>query len=335
MWNRAKSEFNKYKKDIVWIIGFVVLFALLLPDKETIISTFNEIKGADLSWIILGNIFYYLTIPIYTLQILVLSKIKLNNWVTYKVQMSVLFINKFLPSAVCSFVMNSFYLERMGNKASQIASILSMQALTSSIPFTILFITAIIIGVARFNLSANLSIDLSSINWIKIIILILIVVLSIAFVLYSSEKIRRFIKNSIESFWDQFKDYRKRPKNVFLALMTGFVAPFFGVAVLYASGHSVGLEVTFIQAFLIYALATTMANLIPVPGGIGAAEAGLYAGFIFFGYPPSESMAASIIYRIITFWIPVFPGFYFFVNLRKDVLKGFSIKGKSKKTVKA
>jgi glycosyltransferase 2 family protein len=335
MWNRSISEFKRYKKDIFWIFVFAVLFAFLLPDKQTIINTLNEIKGADLSWIIIGSIFYYLTIPIYTIQILVLSKKKLNSWITYKVQMSVLFINKFLPTAVCSFVMNSFYLERMGNKASQIASILSMQALTSAIPFTILFITAIVIGISRFNLNSDLNVDLSSINWLKLAILLLIVILTIIFILYSSEKIRKFIKNSIESFWDQFKDYKNRPKSIFWALMTGFVAPFFGVAVLYASGHSVGLDVTFIESFLIYALATTMANLIPVPGGIGAAEAGLYAGFIFFGYPPAESMAASLIYRIITFWIPIFPGFYFFVNLRKNVLKGFSIKRRSKKTVKA
>lgn len=331
MLDRIVRELKKYKKDLLWIIAFLILFYFLLPDKETIITTLNEIKGADLTWIIFGNIIYYLTIPLYALQIFVLSKIKLNFWITYKVQMSVLFINKFLPTSISSFVMNSFYLEKVGSRAPQIASILSLQALTSSIPFILLFALAIIIGIFKYDLGSSLNVVFSDINLKKLIILLLIFILIFIFIYHSSETVKKYIKNSISSFWLQFKDYRNRPKSIFWALMTGFISPFFGVTVLYASGQSVGLELTFIQSFLIYALATTLSTLIPTPGGIGAAEAGLYAGFMMLGFPPGESMAATIIYRLITFWIPIFPGFYFFVNLKKSILKGFTLKKKKYK----
>jgi uncharacterized protein (TIRG00374 family) len=102
----------------------------------------------------------------------------------------------------------------------------------------------------------------------------------------------------------------------------------------------VGLDISFAQSFLIYTLGTTFANIVPIPGGVGAAEAGLYAGFTILGFPPAESMAAAIIFRIITFWIPGIPGFISFISLRKNVLKGFSInwkmpEKKNKKVVKA
>jgi uncharacterized protein (TIRG00374 family) len=239
--------------------------------------------------------------------------------------MAVLFINKFLPSSISSFAMNSFYLNRMGRKSSEIASVITMQGITSGIPFMILFALAILIGISKYNLTSHLGSSLEQVNWFRITVFVLVIILGIVFAIKSSAKLEKFLNKTVGSLWNQLKTFKDRPLNLFWALLTGLVAPLFGVSVLYASGHSVELNVTFIEAFLIYALGTTMANLIPGPGGIGAAEAGLYAGFTFFGYPGPESWAATLIYRIITFWIPTIPGLIFFINLRKDVLKGFSI----------
>lgn len=330
MLNKGFIELRKYKKDIFWTLIFLILFYFLLPDKEYIINTYNEIKDAELSWIVLGNVLFYLTIPLYAIQLFVLSKIKLNYWITFKVQMSVLFINKILPSSISSFVVNSFYLEEKGLKASQIASVISMKALTSSIPFTLLFIFAFIIGINQFNFSSSSfskDIDLS-----KIFLILISFILLFLFLIYRSSKLKKIILKSFLSFWEQFKSYKEKPINILIAGGTGFLAPLIGITVLLLSAKSVGIEISFVQSFLIYTLSTTLANAVPVPGGIGAAEAGLFAGFTFLGFSPAESMAAAVIYRLITFWIPFIPGFYFFLNLRKNVFKNFSIKEKISKS---
>ncbi len=342
MLKRITSEISKNKKSILWTIIFVIIFYLILPDKETIESTVEEIHGADLGWIIVGNIFYYITIPLYTIQLIVLSIKPLNNWIAFKVQMSVLFINKLLPSSISSFVINSFYLYKVGHKSPQIASIIAMKAVTSSLAFSSLFIFSLVVGITKYQMADGLNINSGNVDWVKVVVLLVIGVLIISFVIYSSDIIKNFIKKSLESFWGQFKSYKDRPKDIVWALVTSFLAPTLGVLTLYASSKSVGLDINFAQSFLIYTLGTTMANIVPIPGGIGAAEAGLYAGFTFFGFPSTESMAAVMIYRIITFWIPTIPGFISFINLRKNVLKGFSIhwkmpesKSKSKKIAKA
>lgn len=339
MLKRIIDEFSKNKKSIFWTILFIILFYLILPDKETIESTIQEIKGADLGWIVLGNVFYYITIPLYTIQLIVLSIKHLNNWIAFKVQMSVLFINKLLPSSISSFVINSFYLYKTGHNSSQIASVIAMKAVTSSVTFTLLFIVSILFAVTQFQIDSGLNIGAGNIDWMKVLVFLIIGILIIGFVIYSSDIIKNFIKKSLESFWGQFKAYKERPRDIVWALATSFFAPTLGVLTLLASGRSVDLDINFAQAFLIYTLGTTMANVVPIPGGIGAAEAGLYAGFTFLGFPSAQSMAAVMIYRIITFWIPTIPGFISFINLRKSILKDFSIRwkmpdSKSKKVAK-
>jgi glycosyltransferase 2 family protein len=323
-----KKYLNKYKKYIkagFWILVLILLIYLILPDKETITEALEAIKGVSIPLLILGSTIYYLTIPIYALQINVLSKIKLEFLITYKVQMSVLFINKFIPSGISSFVMNSFYLARKNLKPSEVASIITMQGLTSVIPFSLMLLIALIIAIYQYNLLDFLDFNFSELNIKRIIALSFIIILLSIYVIKTSLKVKNFLDKVFGSFWIQVKLFKERPTDLFWALLTGFIAPLFGVAVLYISGYAVGINVTFVQAFLIYSLGTTLANLIPVPGGMGAAVAGLYAGFMFFGFSSAEALAASIVYRLITFWIPTIPGVIFFMNLRKNILKDFSL----------
>lgn len=328
----------KYKQLIFWLIIISVVIYLILPDKSDIQESLEILKSADLKWFLIANIFYYLTIPMYSIQIVVLAMHKLNSWVAYKVQMSVLFINKLLPSSISSFTMNSFYLHKNEHTPSQIASVITMKALTSSITYTLLFFVSIFFAITRLDIVEKIS---SSFDLEKILThLIVLIILSIIsiFILYRIPKFKLSINKAIKSFWDKFKDYKQRPKDIAVAIATGFLAPTIGVFVLMASAKSVGLEISYLQSFVIYTLGTTMANLIPTPGGMGGAEAGLYAGFTMLGFNSSEALAATLMYRMISFWIPFIPGTIFFANLRKDVLKDFSINwkmGKSKNLSKS
>jgi glycosyltransferase 2 family protein len=319
------KDYKKYLKTFFWIVVLILLFYLILPEKETIIEALQLIKGVSLFFLVLGSIIYYLTIPIYALQINVLSKIKLDLVVTYKVQMSVLFINKFIPSAISSFVMNAFYLARKNLKPSEVASVIAMQGITSSVPFSFLLIFAFVIAINQYGLLEILDFNFNLDNLGKILALLLLTLLLSVYVIKTSEKVNNILNKIFGNFLIQIKLFRKRPRDLIWALTTGLIAPLFGVTVLYISAYSVGMSVTFIQAFIVYSIGTTLANLVPVPGGMGAALAGLYAGFMFFGFSSAESLATAIVYRIITFWIPTIPGIFFFINLRKSILKGFSI----------
>jgi glycosyltransferase 2 family protein len=66
--------------------------------------------------------------------------------------------------------------------------------------------------------------------------------------------------------------------------------------------------------------ASVLSSLIPVPGGIGAAEASLSAGLIAVGVGQSTAFAIAITQRLSTFYLPPFWGY---VSLRWLTRKGY------------
>ena len=63
-----------------------------------------------------------------------------------------------------------------------------------------------------------------------------------------------------------------------------------------------------------------MANSLPIPGGVVAVEGGLVGMLLLFGVrPASEVLAAVLIYRAISLWIPALIGSAGFLSLRRGL----------------
>jgi undecaprenyl-diphosphatase len=58
----------------------------------------------------------------------------------------------------------------------------------------------------------------------------------------------------------------------------------------------------------VYIVASTLGQLLPTPGGLGAVEGALVAGLTALGIPASTAIAAALVSRVLTFWLPVLPG---------------------------
>jgi uncharacterized membrane protein YbhN (UPF0104 family) len=88
-------------------------------------------------------------------------------------------------------------------------------------------------------------------------------------------------------------------------------------AALAAFGHAPSLWVV-AMAYLVGMLA----NTIPVPGGFVAVEGGLVGMLLAFGaHPGSVVIAAVVVYRAISLWIPAVIGSLAFLSLRREIGK--------------
>lgn len=47
------------------------------------------------------------------------------------------------------------------------------------------------------------------------------------------------------------------------------------------------------------------------------AEAGLVAGFVAYGIPADRALAIALLYRFLTYWLPLLPGFVAFVIVQR------------------
>jgi uncharacterized membrane protein YbhN (UPF0104 family) len=116
--------------------------------------------------------------------------------------------------------------------------------------------------------------------------------------------------------WSRDTEVLVRERNWRLLGALGYLL--FDIAVLWACLRAVGETPPVMALVLGYQLGY-LANLIPIPGGIGVLEGGLLGALLLYGLPAGPTAAAVILYHAIALWIPTLGGTFGFVRLRPAV----------------
>ena len=110
------------------------------------------------------------------------------------------------------------------------------------------------------------------------------------------------------------------------AKLAALVGGSFAVTIAYIAALAAAVAafdggVSFAQVGAVYLGASVIAAAAPTPGGLGAMEAALVAGLTGVGMEPSIAVAAVLSYRLLTYWLPVLPGWLSFHYLeRRDFI---------------
>ena len=67
-----------------------------------------------------------------------------------------------------------------------------------------------------------------------------------------------------------------------------------------------------------YLASNTVGSVVPSPGGIGPVEIALTAGLVTAGIPSGVALSAAIVYRLVTFWIPIPAGWLSLRHLQRS-----------------
>jgi uncharacterized membrane protein YbhN (UPF0104 family) len=92
----------------------------------------------------------------------------------------------------------------------------------------------------------------------------------------------------------------------------------FQIGVLWASFRAFGGRVptaVLVQGFFVGMLG----NLLPLPGGVGGVEGGMIGAFAAFDVNAGLAVVAVLVFRALTFWLPMVPGVIAYFQLRRTV----------------
>jgi uncharacterized membrane protein YbhN (UPF0104 family) len=90
----------------------------------------------------------------------------------------------------------------------------------------------------------------------------------------------------------------------------------FDIAVLWACLRAVGVHAPIAALVLGYQIGY-LANLLPVPGGVGVLEGGLLGALVLYHLPAAQTAAAVVLYHAIALWVPTLGGTISFARLRR------------------
>ena len=89
----------------------------------------------------------------------------------------------------------------------------------------------------------------------------------------------------------------------------------FDIATLWAAFHAFGHPPSAAVLVMGYYVGT-LANTLPLPGGVGGVESGMIGCFLAFGVNGGLAVLAVLAYRTISYWLPTIPGALAYFRLR-------------------
>jgi uncharacterized protein (TIRG00374 family) len=85
----------------------------------------------------------------------------------------------------------------------------------------------------------------------------------------------------------------------------------------YACIEALGAEVNVAALAVVQLVGNTVGSAVPTPGGLGAVEAALTAGLSALGLSTGLAVSAVLLFRIVSFWLPILPGWILWTQMQK------------------
>ncbi|MGK4582874.1 flippase-like domain-containing protein [Kitasatospora sp. HPMI-4] len=235
---------------------------------------------------------------------------------TVAAQLAGSFVKLVAPAAIGGIALNTRYLQKAGVRPGQaVASVGASQLAGLGGHLLLLFSFGLITG-------TQTSGDLGASRTVIIGVLTAAV---LALVVAAVAPLRRFVVTRVRSLFfgvvPRMLDLMQTPSK----LITGFggilLLTLSFTACLDASIQAFGGTLSFSVVAVVFLTANAAGSAIPTPGGIGPVEIALIGALTVAGVSPTVATPAVFLYRLLTFWLPVLPGWISYnVLQRKNAL---------------
>ncbi|MFF1900516.1 lysylphosphatidylglycerol synthase domain-containing protein [Streptomyces sp. NPDC058206] len=141
--------------------------------------------------------------------------------------------------------------------------------------------------------------------------------------------LRKFVVTRVRSLFagvvPRMLDVVQRPQKLLtgiggMLLLTGLFVMCLDASIRAFSGPDVP-QLSYASIAVVFLAGNALGSAAPTPGGMGAVEGALTLGLIAVGLPKEVAAPAVLLYRLMTLWLPVLPGWLCFNHLtRKGAL---------------
>jgi len=300
------------KKVVFYLVILLLLAIAVVPKLDQLSMGLSVVKTADIAWVVKAVLFLVGTYFASSLIYVLLAKKKLKYLTTVFVQLACSFANRLLPSGIGGISLNIDYMIKRKHKPAEAASVSAMNVAVALTSHLILVVIALLITRPE---PGSLLDGKKVPIWPVIAICVIIAVCAIIF--WGYKDLRKKVFKLLKDTWANVLKFKRQPYKVFTSVIMATIVTMLYVLAFYACARSIGIPINVVQAFLVYTIGVVLGAATMTPGGLGGVEAGLVAGLVAVHNDFSLAFSAVIIYRLLTFWLPIIPGYLAFWLLRK------------------
>ncbi|MGC5346147.1 lysylphosphatidylglycerol synthase domain-containing protein [Streptomyces sp. DT171] len=231
------------------------------------------------------------------------------------------FVKIVAPAAVGGVALNTRFLQRSGVRPGLAVASVGASQLFGLGCHTLLL--------AAFGYLTGTEKTPSSLTPSRTVIAGLLTVAVLVLVVTAVPFLRKFVVTRVRSLFagvvPRMLDVVQRPHKLLtgiggMLLLTGLFVMCLDASVRAFSGPDVP-HLSYASVAVVFLAGNALGSAAPTPGGMGAVEGALTLGLIAVGLPKEVAAPAVLLYRLLTLWLPVLPGWICFNHLtRKGAL---------------
>jgi undecaprenyl-diphosphatase len=291
---------------ILGAFGFVFLSLVVISFVSNWGDISEALREADWSRLPLTLVLAFLTFPAGAVSLMgaVLRPLPLGRTTTVMFAQS--FLNRFTPMNAGGMAMRVRYLQKGGTDVAVAATAVGITSAASGVMQVVL-----IVGFVLW--AGNSPGGALSFPDIESIALVLLAVAAVAGLVAAFPAARRFVLRWMRVGWDkvggEFRSVAGRPTKLAQLFGGAGLSKLFTISCFVASCRALGIGIGYADLGMLYLVGSSIGAAVPSPGGVGGVEAALIAVLTGAGVDDASAAAAVVVFRLVTYWLPVLPGY--------------------------
>jgi uncharacterized membrane protein YbhN (UPF0104 family) len=293
------------------------VFALYFLSTQLVSIDFERVaEGANWGWVVAAAAFSALTYFAAAISLLGFVPEKVSFQRTVQAQVAGSFVKLVAPAAIGGVALNARYLQRQGLRPGHaVASVGASQLVGLGMHIMLLLLFGYLTGTQH---APSVSPSRTVIGGLLALAVAVLIVTAVP-------GLRRSLIERVRSLFagvlPRMLDMVQRPKKLLSGIGGNLLMTLGFVLCLDASARAFGAELSLPAIAVVFLAGNALGSAAPTPGGIGAVEITLSAGLAAFQVPTDVALPAVMLFRLMTFWLPVLPGWLAFTQLtRKEQL---------------
>ncbi|MFE7483029.1 lysylphosphatidylglycerol synthase domain-containing protein [Streptomyces sp. NPDC057552] len=236
---------------------------------------------------------------------------------TVQAQVAGSFVKIVAPAAVGGVALNTRFLQRAGVRPGlAVASVGASQLFGLGCHILLLALFGYLTGTEKT--PDSLTPSRTVIAGLLTVAVLVLVVTAVPF-------LRKFVVTRVRSLFagvvPRMLDVVQRPQKLVtgiggMLLLTGLFVLCLDASIRAFSGPDV-TQLSYASIAVVFLAGNALGSAAPTPGGMGAVEGALTLGLIAVGLPMEVAAPAVLLYRVMTLWLPVLPGWICFNQLTR------------------
>jgi uncharacterized membrane protein YbhN (UPF0104 family) len=297
---------------ILMLLVLAVAIHVLLPQVGQFRHSVNAIEAAHFEWLVPALLTTAATFVFAAVALTAASGRPLPFVPTAEAQLASSFANRLAPGSVGGLGVNERFLCRQGGMSNpEAGAALALNGLAG----VIVHMSALVVtGIAASNDGGHAHIPHPR-NWELAAGFAL--VLAVVGIVWLIPSLQSRILPALNQAWAELLQVVRRPTQG-LRLFGGAI----GITAAYTATFGLCLiafhvRISPAQAAVVYLGAAVVSGVAPTPGGLGAMEAALVAGLTHIGIHDGKAVASVLTFRLLTYWLPILPGYLSLRHLRR------------------